>query len=183
MHYFESGVTGQLVKLQARPGSACTIEPDAVGPLQVLIGGKELGHYGRVESAEELDAAAERKLAEHAAAKSSSKALIAALQDRERPRTVAEQPHAQLWPPPKKQGPQKMSKRAKRKHQKAAKASGPGSGMMSAESIVDKKHQHTVQGKDKGLCTGANAIADTTSTRCTAGVAQSSAPHKVPSSS
>eukprot|EP01043_Picozoa_sp_COSAG02_P062717 COSAG02_NODE_8721_length_2462_cov_6.146037_3_plen_148_part_00 len=91
--------------------------------LQNLINGKELGHYGSVVSGEELDKVAEQKLVEHAAAAASSRALIAALKDRERAALVGMQREGhQQDAPQQKQGPRKPSKRARRKQQKAARA-------------------------------------------------------------
>ena len=125
--------------------------------LQNLINVKELGHYGSVVSGQELDKVAEQKLAEHAAATASSRALIAALKDRERAALVGTQREGyQHDVPQQKQGPRKLSKRARRKQQKAARAT---------PSIGKKKKKR----RDKSL-----QVADTaqceTSTMKTSGV-------------
>ena len=91
----------------------------------MIVGGKELAHYGRVDSVAEVDATAERKLNEHAAATASSRALLAALQAQERTQRGGEPPQLRQEPQQVLE-PRKASKRAKRKHKKAARATGAG---------------------------------------------------------
>jgi hypothetical protein len=125
----QPGVAQSLTVTAAR----CVAAAAAAGFLsQAMVGGKELAHYGRVDSGAEIDAAAERELHDRATAVASSRSLIAALQARERSAaTGAPTPQLQEAKQQQKQEPRKLSKRAKRKQQKAqtaARAAGAGAG-------------------------------------------------------
>lgn len=141
---------------------------------QNLINTKELGHYGNVVSGAELDLAAEQRLAEHAAATKSSRLLIAALQERERDASGRAQ-HAsqqQVAPQPK-QGPHKLSKRARQNQRKASRLAGIDGVESTATSIGKTRCHRPLHLTD--TTPGANPTVEASGTRHPA-CAASSAP-------
>ena len=132
---------------------------------QNLINVKELGHYGSIVSGSELEVAAEKRLAEHAAAAASSRGLIAALQERERDASGttqhASQQHQDASRP--EQRPRKLSKRARHKMQKVARAIGSGKVEPVAPAIGKTRCHRPLHRND--AAPRANATVDATGTQ------------------